>query len=41
LLKDSITRLTTLDLICDPAIFGWRCDAAALDSAAWLDGLGQ
>jgi len=41
LLDDAIARLNALHPYDEPAIVGWRCDAAAPVTAAWLGGLGQ
>jgi len=41
LLEKAIARLTALHPYDEPAILGWRCDAAAPGTAAWLEGLGQ
>jgi periplasmic divalent cation tolerance protein len=38
-LDRAITRLTELHPYDEPAILGWRCDAAAPGTAAWLGAL--
>jgi periplasmic divalent cation tolerance protein len=39
LLEAAITRLSTIHPYETPAILGWRCDAAAPATAAWLGAL--
>ena len=39
LLAPAIARLSTLHPYDAPAILGWRCDAAAPATLAWLGGL--
>jgi periplasmic divalent cation tolerance protein len=39
LLERAIARLEGLHPYDEPAILGWRCDAAAPKTAAWLAGL--
>lgn len=41
LLDKAIRRLAALHPYRDPAITGWRCDAASPETAAWLGGLLQ
>jgi periplasmic divalent cation tolerance protein len=38
-LEKAIARLTELHPYDEPAILGWRCDAAAPGTAAWLGAL--
>jgi periplasmic divalent cation tolerance protein len=40
-LDRAIARLAALHPYDEPAIVGWRCDAAAPGTAAWLGALGQ
>lgn len=39
LLDRAIARLAALHPYAEPAILGWRCDAATPGTAAWLGGL--
>lgn len=39
LLDRAITRLTALHPYEEPAVLGWRCDAAAPGTLAWLAGI--
>ncbi|HKX78608.1 MAG TPA: divalent-cation tolerance protein CutA [Novosphingobium sp.] len=39
-LDEAIARLTQLHPYDEPAILGWRCDAAAPGTLAWLAALG-
>lgn len=39
-LDRAVTRLAALHPYEEPAILGWRCDAAAPGTAAWLGALG-
>ena len=39
LLDALVARLETLHPYDEPAILGWRCDAAAPATSAWLSGL--
>ncbi|MCX7864726.1 MAG: divalent-cation tolerance protein CutA [Novosphingobium sp.] len=41
LLEAAIARLAELHPYAEPAILGWRCDAAAPATARWLSDLGQ
>lgn len=40
-LDRAIARLAELHSYDEPAILGWRCDAAAPGTAAWLGALGE
>jgi len=40
-LSQAILRLGELHPYDEPAIVGWRCDAAAPGTAAWLEALGE
>lgn len=40
-LSELTARLTELHPYEEPAILGWRCDAAAPATAAWLGALGR
>lgn len=40
-LERAIARLTELHPYNEPAILGWRCNAAAPGTAAWLGALGR
>lgn len=39
LLEQAITRLSAIHPYDTPAVLGWRCDAAAPATAAWLGAL--
>lgn len=39
LLERAIARIVDLHPYEEPAVLGWRCDAAAPGTAAWLGGL--
>lgn len=39
LLERAVARLAALHPYAEPAILGWRCDAATPGTAAWLGGL--
>lgn len=41
MLNRAIARLADMHPYDEPAILGWRCDAAAPGTAAWLGALGQ
>lgn len=41
LLEAAIERLYVLHPYDEPAIVGWRCDAAASPTATWLSGLNR
>lgn len=40
-LAAAIARLAELHPYDEPAVLGWRCDAAAPGTAAWLESLGR
>ncbi|MDE8651740.1 divalent-cation tolerance protein CutA [Novosphingobium album (ex Liu et al. 2023)] len=40
LLEPATRRLAQLHPYDEPAVLGWRCDAAASGTAAWLAGIG-
>lgn len=40
LLETLVLRLGQLHPYDEPAILGWRCDAASTGTAAWLGGIG-
>lgn len=41
MLERAIARLAQLHPYDEPAILGWRCDAATQGTASWLAGLGR